>query len=281
MSVTWRGAPEPRLGPIPLGGRARAGVRLALLALVLAAALTAFGLARVVERPLHGPRRRPWSPGVKRLTFRAALAILGLRWRMIGRPLTGLGAQVSNHTSWLDIFVLNAAARVTFVSKAEVRGWPLLGWLAAISGTVFISRRRGESAVQQARLRERLAAGDTLVFFPEGTSTDGRRVLPFKSTLFATFLAPGLEGARIQPVTLAYAAPEGERADFYGWWGDMTLVPHLLRVLAAPRRGEVAILYHPPIAVGEHPERKALARRAEAAVREGLEARIPFSAEAR
>ena len=273
MSVTWRGAPEPAWTPIPPVGRLRAGLRLALLAATLVLALAAFGTARLVERALRSGRR-PWSTGVERITCRTALAIMGLRWRAQGRPLEGLGAQVANHASWLDILVLGAASRVTFVSKAEVRGWPLLGWLAAITGTVFISRRRGDAAAQQALLRERLSAGEVLAFFPEGTSTNGRRVLPFKSTLFAVFLGPGMAGARIQPVTLLYAAPEGERADFYGWWGDMALAPHLLRVLAAPRRGEVAILHHPPVAVAEHADRKALARRAERAVRDGLEAQV-------
>ena len=273
MSVTWRGVPDPEpRAPTP-AGRARAALRLALLLAAIAAALAAFGLVRAVERPLHEPRR-PWTPGVKRAGFRAALAIVGLRWRAVGRPLTGLGAQVSNHTSWLDIFALNAACRVTFVSKAEVRGWPLVGWMAAISGTVFITRRRGDAVAQQALLRERLAAGDTLAFFPEGTSTDGRRVLPFKSTLFAVFLGPGLENAAIQPVTLAYEAPEEERVDLYGWWGDMTLAAHLMEVLATRRRGRVTILYHAPIALRDRPERKALARRAEDVVREGLEARL-------
>lgn len=273
MSVTWRGAPEPETRPLAAAGRTRMTLRLALIAIAMGATLAAFGLVRAVERPLHGVRR-PWTPGVKRLGCRAMLAILGLRWRTVGWPFEGLGAQVSNHASWLDIFVLNAACRVTFVSKAEVRGWPLLGWMAAISGTIFISRRRGDAAAQQALLRERLAAGDALAFFPEGTSTDGRRVLPFKPTLFAVFFGEGLEGARIQPVTLAYRAPEGERADFYGWWGGMTLVPHLTAVLAAPRRGLVEVIYHQPLAVADHSDRKALARRAEAMVREGLEARL-------
>ena len=279
MSVTWRGVPAPPPRALTPGGRARAAARLAALALAVGVALALFGAMRAVERPLHGARR-PWTPGLKRMGFRVALAIVGLRWQAEGRPLAGLGAQVSNHTSWLDIFVLNAACRLTFVSKAEVRSWPLLGWMAAISGTVFITRRRGDAAAQQALLRRRLAAGDTLAFFPEGTSTDGRRVLPFKSTLFAVFVDPGLEGAAIQPVTLAYVAPEGERADLYGWWGDMTLMAHLVEVLAAPRRGEVAVLYHPPIPLRGRPDRKALARRAEAAVREGLESRLGADARA-
>ena len=276
MSPTWRGVPDPPMEPIPLAGRLRLARRGAALALTVGAALLAFGAVRAVERPLRGPRR-PWSPAVQRAGFRAALAALGLRWSATGRPLRGVGAQVANHTSWLDIFALNAACPVTFVSKAEVRAWPLLGWMAMVGGTVFISRRRGESAAQQALLRERLEAGDTLAFFPEGTSTDGRRVLPFKSTLFAVLGGEGAAAdARVQPVSLIYRAPDGHRADFYGWWGGMTLVPHLARVLAAPRRGQVQIVYHPSAAARDHPDRKALARWAEAAVREGVEARIGY-----
>lgn len=273
MSVTWRGVPSPPPRRPTPGDRLRAARRLALLALAIVATLVAFLPARAVERPLHGARR-PWTSKIKRVGFRLTLAILGLRWRATGRPFHGLGAQVANHTGWLDVWALNAASEVTFVSKAEVRRWPVMGWMAAMAGTVFITRRRGESASQQAALAERLAAGDTLAFFPEGTSTDGRRVLPFKSTLFATFLAPGLEEARLQPVTLAYRAPEGERADLYGWWGDMALVPHLLEVLAVPRRGEVEIVFHEPLGVRDHPDRKALAALCETAVRDGLRQRI-------
>lgn len=271
MSVTWRGVPDPPMPPLTGAETLRAGLRLALIAGCIVLILVVFLPMRVPERALHDDRR-PWTPALKRAGFAATLRIIGLRLSRRGKPLSGLGAQVANHTGWLDIWALNAASAVTFVSKAEVRRWPVLGWLAAISGTIFITRRRGDATVQQAALTGRLLAGETLVFFPEGTSTDGRRVLPFKSTLFATFLAPGLAGARVQPVTLVYRAPEGERDDIYGWWGDMDFVPHLLRVLALPRRGGVEVVYHPPVAVAEAPDRKALARRCEAAVRSGLEA---------
>ena len=270
MSVTWRGVPDPPIPPLTGPQRLRATLRIAALLSCIGVALAIFLALRLPERALHGARR-PWTPRLKRWGFAATLAIIGLRLHRRGEPFRGLGAQVANHTGWLDIWVLNAASEVTFVSKAEVRGWPVLGWMAAISGTVFISRRRADAAEQQVALTDRLLAGETLVFFPEGTSTDGRRVLPFKSTLFATFLAPGLEDARIQPVSLAYHAPEGERADVYGWWGGMTMGPHLLRVLALPRRGAVEVLYHRPIAVAGLRDRKALARRCEAAVRSGLD----------
>lgn len=282
MSVTWRGVPDPPMPPLAAAGRVRAALRLAALLACIGVALVAFLALRLPERALHG-RRRPWTPALKRRGFAVTLAVIGLRLRRRGRPFEGLGAQVANHTGWLDIWVLNAASEVTFVSKAEVRGWPVLGWMAAISGTIFISRRRGDAAEQRAVLRSRLLGGETLVFFPEGTSTDGRRVLPFKSTLFATFAEPELAAARVQPVTLIYRAPPGERAEIYGWWGGMTLAPHLLRVLALPRRGSVDVIYHEPAPAAS--DRKALARRCEAAVRAGLHGAIdapgPLSAAAR
>ena len=278
MSVTWRGVPDPPMPPLTGRERLRAGLRLALLLACVGGALAAFLALRLVERPLHG-ERRPWTAGLARRGFAVTLGVIGLRLRQVGEPFAGLGAQVANHTGWLDVWALNAASRVTFVSKAEVRGWPALGWMAAISGAVFITRRRGDTAAQQAALTERLRAGETLVFFPEGTSTDGRRVLPFKSTLFAAFLGPGLAAARVQPVSLVYHAPPGERADVYGWWGGMALVPHLLRVLALPRRGSVEVVYHPPVAAAGAADRKALARACEATVRAGLEERMGPPAE--
>lgn len=267
MSITWRGVPDPPLATPDAAGRLRIARRGLGLLVVIGAALLVFWPVRLAERLARGPAR-PWSPVVVRRGFRATLRVLGLGWEARGAPLDGLGAQVANHQSWLDIFVLASASRVTFVSKAEVRGWPAMGWLAAIAGTVFISRRRAESASQQALLRGRLLAGDTLAFFPEGTSTDGRRVLAFRSTLFAA--VADLPGARVQPVTLRYDPPPGERADFYGWWGGMTLPPHLAQVLAVPRQGRAVVTFHPPIPA-EGRDRKAIARAAEAAVRSGLE----------
>jgi lyso-ornithine lipid O-acyltransferase len=93
------------------------------------------------------------------------------------------GALVANHASWLDIFTLNACDRIYFVSKSEVAGWPGIGWLARATGTVFINRQGREAQMQKLLFEARLRAGHRLLFFPEGTSTDGQRVLDFKSTL--------------------------------------------------------------------------------------------------
>jgi 1-acyl-sn-glycerol-3-phosphate acyltransferase len=225
---------------------------------------------RLVEWPLFGARR-PVTPWITRAVCRGALAILGLRLQVRGRPMRTPGAAVANHGSWLDIFVLNARDSIYFVAKAEVAGWAGIGWLARATGTVFIARKGSEAKAQTALFERRLRLGHRLLFFPEGTSTDALRVLPFKSTLFAAFFAEPLRDAlSIQPVTVAYHAPPGQDARFYGWWGEMDFAPHLVRMLAARRHGRVEVIYHAPIRVADAGDRKALAARAERVVRDAL-----------
>ena len=136
---------------------------------------------------------------------------------------------------------------------------------------MFIRRDRRDALSQIALFRDRLQAGHKLLFFPEGTSTDGLQVLPFKPTLFAAFLDPALRAdLQMQPVTLRYCAPTGADARFYGWWGDMGFGPHLLRTLAAKQQGRVRVIYHLPVQVRDYTDRKALARALEDRVRAGL-----------
>jgi len=271
--TTWHSdAPPPvrRIGP---AGWARALLKGAVLGLVTFGGLALLLLLRLVETPVFG-LRRPWTPWITQVVCRAAFVIIGMRHTVRGEQMTGRGAVVANHSSWLDIFALNARKRVYFVSKSEVAGWPGIGWLARATGTVFIDRAPREARAHQALFEERLQAGHKLLFFPEGTSTDGLRVLPFKSTLYAAFFSPRLRDIlQVQPVTVIYRAPEGEDPRFYGWWGDMDFGAHLLRVLAAPRQGAVEIVYHPPVRVAEMANRKALAAATEAAVRSAFPVR--------
>jgi len=185
---------------------------------------------------------------------------------------------VANHAGWLDIFVLNAATPLYFVAKSEVSGWAGIGVLARVTGTMFVTRKPGEARAQQAAFEARLQAGHRLMFFPEGTSSDALRVLPFKPTLFAAFLAPDLRDVvQVQPVSVVYRAPRGMDARFYGWWGDMTFAPHLVQVLAHPG-GSVEVLFHPPLQVAAFADRKSLSAACEAAVRAGhAEARLRFA----
>jgi 1-acyl-sn-glycerol-3-phosphate acyltransferase len=196
---------------------------------------------------------------------------LGIGFSTKGQPMTHRGAVVANHSSWLDIFTLNAKKNVYFVSKSEVAKWPGIGWLARATGTVFINRDRREAASQKKVFEDRLLGGHKLLFFPEGTSTDGRRVLPFKSTLFAAFYDKRLhDEMHIQPVTVRYIAPEGEDVRFYGWWGDMDFGTHLLTTLAARKQGRVEVIYHTELSVKDFEDRKSLARAAELQVRGAL-----------
>ena len=136
---------------------------------------------------------------------------------------------------------------------------------------MFIIRDRNQAAAQIEVFRTRLRAGHKLLFFPEGTSTDGLQVLPFKPTLFAAFFDPALaEQMRLQAVTLGYNAPQGADARFYGWWGDMDFGPHLLETLAAARQGSVTVVYHPPVKLTDYADRKALAKALEDMTRAGL-----------
>lgn len=258
---------EQVITPPRFAGWLRAVPRAVLLATVVFGGLVLLLLLRLVERPLFG-LARPVTPFVTQGVCRLALVILGLRLVVRGPAMAGRGALVANHASWLDIFVLNAADRVYFVSKAEVAGWAGIGWLARATGTVFITRKGTEARQQQAVFEARLRAGHRLLFFPEGTSTDSRRILPFKSTLFAAFFTHGLDHVmQIQPATVIYRAPKGLDPRFYGWWGDTGFAPHLLAVLAERHRGQVEVVLHRPLEVDAFDGRKALAAACEAAVR--------------
>lgn len=270
MSPTWHSPDQPALTRIGPGGWALAVLRGVALFLVTYGGLILLLLIRLVERPLCG-LDRPVSPFVTQGVCRAALIILGIGLRVQGQPMQNKGAIVANHASWLDIFTLNAVQRLYFVSKSEVAAWPGIGWLARATGTVFISRASREAAAQKRLFEERLRAGHRLAFFPEGTSTDGQRVLSFKSTLFAAFFHQDLHHTlRIQPVSVTYHPPRGQDPRFYAWWGDMAFGPHVLKILATGRQGRVDVVFHPPVAVADFPDRKALAAQCENTVRHGL-----------
>ncbi|MBU2982397.1 1-acyl-sn-glycerol-3-phosphate acyltransferase [Lentibacter algarum] len=255
---------------ISLMGWLRVAFRALALIVLMLCGLAALLLMRLIEAPLFGVNR-PWTPYITQFVCRTAFLIMGMKFSTKGRQMKQAGAVVANHGSWLDIFSLNASKRVYFVSKAEVANWPGIGWLARATGTVFIRRERADAKLQQDLFETRLTAGHKLLFFPEGTSTDGLRVLPFKSTLFAAFFTDHLRDIMwVQPVTVAYQAPKGQSPRFYGWWGDMEFDSHLLKTLAVPRQGSVMVTYHTPLKVSEFVDRKALAAACEHAVRSGM-----------
>jgi 1-acyl-sn-glycerol-3-phosphate acyltransferase len=268
--MTWHSDLPPPQARIAPATWPRVALRLGLMALAIFGGLALHMILRLIERPVFG-LRRPLTAPLTQVVCRATLAILRLSLRIEGQPVTGHAALVANHSSWLDIFVLNSATQVYFVSKAEVADWPGIGWLARATGTVFIRRDRREAAQHTSMLETRLQAGHRLLVFPEGTSSDGLRVLSFKTTLFEAFLAPDLrDSLQVQPVSVTYSAPEGADPRALGWWGHMDFGSHLLQVLAMPRAGQVRLVFHPPIRVADLPDRKALALACEEAVRAGF-----------
>lgn len=202
-----------------------------------------------------------------RLYHRVCAALAGIDIVIRGRPAIGDGPVlfVSNHASYLDITVLGALIPGSFVAKSEVSGWPLFGFLSKLQRTVFIERRNRSSVGKQADdLRARLEAGDSLILFPEGTSSDGNRTLPFKTALFAV-AGLKIDGAplKVQPVSIAPTRLDGVPMGLidrplYAWYGDMELAPHLWRAFAAGRM-TVEVEFHPPVTMADFSSRKALA----------------------
>ncbi len=208
--------------------------------------------------------------------------LFGLRLITIGKPIQGRGVlMVVNHTSYFDILILSGVARVAFVAKSEVATWPFFGTLARLQETVFVQRARRSQAIEaRDTMRERLLAGDALVLFPEGTSNNGNRVLPFKSALMgAVEVEMGndtqgrMQHVPVQPVSVAYVGLHGipmgrENRPLFAWYGDMDLVPHLWEALKTGPI-DVVIEFHPPLTVDAAGGRKELAVAAEAIIRRG------------
>lgn len=169
---------------------------------------------------------------VQHLWSRGLCALLGVRLEVCGAPPRGGALLVSNHLSYLDVVVLGALFPCTFVSKAEVARWPVIGFLARAMGTVFLQReeKRALRGVNEI-LAARLARGEALVLFPEGTSTSGAEVLAFRPALLEPAVALGRP---VHFAALQYATPPGERpaSEAVCWWGDMTFGSHLLGLLA-------------------------------------------------
>ncbi len=279
--TTWNEAAPPDLPPLTLVERLRGGVRVSAFGLLTAISLGAFLLGHTLRRALGrdgAGRHVVFHFGVARLWSRWGLALLGLRHRMTGRPIAR-GALVANHCSWIDILALRACRLIYFVSKAEVASWPGVGFITRVTGTVFIERKRAQAKHQEEILLERIAADQVLCFFPEGTSTDGLRVLPFKSSLFSAFFHDGHpEPVAVQPVTVRYSPHAALPLEFYGWWGTMGFGAHIWQVCCRSRGGMAEVIFHEPVRPPDFRDRKALAVHCQGAVATGLATGAPLPA---
>lgn len=201
---------------------------------------------------------------------------LGVRSRLLGQPATGSVLYVLNHLSWMDIPVVGAHLRASFVAKAEVGDMGVVGFLADIQNTIYVEReRRSRAAAQANEIQERLREGGNIILFPEGTSNDGVRILPFKSTLFSVVEGEGTGDFRIQPVTLAYTHLNGlpltrNRLIELAWIGDMELGPHAFDCMRLGRI-DARILCHDPVRRADFADRKALARHCQTVITRGYQ----------
>jgi lyso-ornithine lipid O-acyltransferase len=220
---------------------------------------------------------RFYHKSLPRFWHRVIAKLLGLRVHVTGnlvqdRPLL----IAANHSSWADIIVLSTVAEVSFIAKSEVRDWPLFGMFAVLQRSVFVEREQKHRSGQQANtIAERLAKGDVMVLFAEGTTSDGNRVLPFKSSLFgAAQLAlrdTDTHRVLVQPVSIAYTKVHGLPLGRYmrpiaSWPGSVTLLPSLCAML---REGalDVEVRIGEPIEFTPKSSRKAVACDMEAKVR--------------
>jgi len=207
---------------------------------------------------------------------RVACRILGLDIEILGEICTRPPVLfISNHASYLDIPVLGSLVPGSFVAKAEVAGWPMFGLLAKLQRTVFVDRRIATAIDQRDEIANRLSGGENLILFPEGTSGDGNRLLPFKSALFgAAFAGVGDGPITVQPVSVAYTKLDGmplgrSLRPFFAWYGAMDMMPHVWRMLGLGQLG-VTVRFHAPITTADHASRKALSEYCYGTIRRGL-----------
>jgi 1-acyl-sn-glycerol-3-phosphate acyltransferase len=244
------------------------------------AVIAAFVLVTLLGMPWQALLLRVSPAAARRFPVRyhrMVARLFGIRVRVVGQPVTGEGVLLlANHTSWLDIVVLSVVTPLSFVAKAEIAAWPFFGTLARLQRTVFVAReRRARTGAIAEEIGARLAAGDCLVLFPEGTSHDGNLVLPFKSALLGAAEATRADGRHVtvQPVSAAYVGCQGmpmgrEVRPFFAWFGDMEMVSHLWEALKTGPL-DVTVEFHAPATL-DTMNRKELAARARTQIQEGL-----------
>jgi len=214
-----------------------------------------------VSLPMRGRMNKAWS--------RMLIILCGVRVHIVGvPPLQGSTLWVANHVSWIDIFILAGVRSVLFVAKSEIRSWPVVGWLVAKVGTVFLQRGQRNSIRQVGdEMQKRFQRGEVIGLFAEGTTSTGFDVLPFHSSLFDPAVRAQVD---IQPVALRFMR-HGQRSDFAAFVGDETLVANLWTLLGATGVA-VEVEFLPTISAQQCQElgRVAVARHAEHIIGEAV-----------
>lgn len=226
--------------------------------------------------------RLPWRKAIPFRYHRLVARIMGMRVKVTGAIEPGGGILIaSNHISWIDIVSISTVGPISLIAKKQVDTWPFFGLLARLQETVYVEReRRAKTAEQRDVIKDRLSDGDNIVLFPEGTSSDGNRVLPFKSALLsaAEGKIKGKDGIekpiRVQPMSVAYTKLQGlpmnrDYRPFFAWYGDMDLIPHLLEAFSLGAI-DCEITIHPPMTVEQMGSRKALTMACERIISDSL-----------
>jgi 1-acyl-sn-glycerol-3-phosphate acyltransferase len=243
-------------------------MRVFIKSLLIITCILGFALAATLLKPFKVKN----MDRLMQTCFRTLLKIIGVRYTVKGapsgkRPLL----LVTNHSTYLDILIIGAELPVRFTPKAEIGKWPGIGWLCRLTQCVFIDRRASQTAANLEAMRAELRKGEIICLFPEGTTNDGKRVLPFRSSYFS-LAEENFAGAKlaVQPAAVRYTRIMGLPIDSaqlprLAWYGDMELVPHIGELLKlGPIEAEV--IYGEPVDRGAFPNRKALAAHCHAVI---------------
>lgn len=213
---------------------------------------------------------------IVRLVNAGFLAIIGIRVAQNGRvsdlrPLM----VVSNHASYLDVFIIGAQLPVSFTPKREVRSWPVIGFLCVLADCVFVERRPAMMEEARAEMAKRIGEGRVLCLFPEGTTSDGKHIKPFKSGFLSLAEQHALP---VQPASIAYTHIDDEviadgARDLVAWIGDATFFGHFWSVLGMPKI-RATLRWHEPLHLKDFADRKALTKAAETIVTAGVMAEL-------
>ena len=219
-----------------------------------------------------------WLPYFFHNGWRSAF---GIKLIVKGKPFQEPGKQVlylGNHISYLDIPVVGSVIKASFVAKSEVEGWPLAGYLCSMQQTAYIQRKRSKMMEEKNNLQARIDDGDSLIIFPEGTSTSGYEILPFKSSLFMLALGENNENMYIQPFTINIVDVDGkapetkEERDVYAWPRDVDIdLHHHLWRFAKGKGATISVTFHEPIRAADYDNRKVLAKDTHEIAVKGLE----------
>ncbi|HEC91159.1 MAG TPA: 1-acyl-sn-glycerol-3-phosphate acyltransferase, partial [Alphaproteobacteria bacterium] len=240
--------------------------------IVFSVAMTAFLLPPYILGVILSP---PIQRLIAKIWFAGCCRLCALRLKVSGIPEKAHPVlYIANHVSYLDILILGRLLDATFVAKAEIAKWPLVGFLAKLARTMFINRTSLRAMEQRNRMAQRLAR-ENMILFPEGTSTDGQGLAPFKTALFSAAM-PGPRQVSgnisgnisgnviVQPVSIAYTRYAdggrlvGDLVDYYAWYGDMVMAPHLMKIFSLDG-AEVEVCFHDAVNAAAFADRKGLA----------------------